>query len=428
MVSKRYILLLCSILCGLFIALAAGFAFRLTGEAAVSSPADQAPNADRYVLLAWNDLGMHCYNRDFQNIGVLPPYNTLWAQVIRVGDPPEIITSNLQVTYVFTDNTESVSKSNFWTYAQSLFGLTNPLTPNIGLTGRGLSGTMTVHNDHFSAEGIPLTEFTDSNPGTAEPYQLATIIVSSTLSGERLAEAVVVSPVSTEMHCDTCHNDTGEATAGKITPTGKTETNILTLHDQENLEKYPANKSAPLMSSQPVLCASCHASAALGAPGEPGVPNLSKAMHTKHSEEDIPPTTAGCYSCHPGPNTRCLRDAMSQKGMGCVDCHGDLAVVAQNISPWLNEPRCDHCHGKLVRQDHALYRMSSSHGGVYCEGCHDSTHAIAPSSQPRDGLKFMALQGQPGPLRTCTVCHTTDPGVTFTHQPTLFLPLTTNKH
>ena len=30
-----------------------------------------------YKILAWNDLGMHCYNRDFSDLAVLPPYNTL---------------------------------------------------------------------------------------------------------------------------------------------------------------------------------------------------------------------------------------------------------------------------------------------------------------------------------------------------------------
>ncbi len=47
--------------------------------------------AAKYVILAWNDLGMDCYNRDFRDLAVLPPYNTLWAQVIEVADPPRIV-------------------------------------------------------------------------------------------------------------------------------------------------------------------------------------------------------------------------------------------------------------------------------------------------------------------------------------------------
>ena len=65
------------------------------------------------MVLAWNDLGMHCYNRNFQDLGVLPPFNNLWAQVIKVGDPPQIITSGIEVTYEFPNNTYSVGKVRF---------------------------------------------------------------------------------------------------------------------------------------------------------------------------------------------------------------------------------------------------------------------------------------------------------------------------
>ena len=44
--------------------------------------------AENYIILGWNDLGMHCANKDFQNICILPPYNTLVTQVICVCDPP----------------------------------------------------------------------------------------------------------------------------------------------------------------------------------------------------------------------------------------------------------------------------------------------------------------------------------------------------
>jgi hypothetical protein len=360
-----------------------------------SSPLNTA--ADKYVVLTWNDLGMHCYNWDFSDLAVLPPYNTLWAQVVKVGNPPQIITTGVSVSYVFTDNTYSVGKSNFWTYAQKLFGVS--LAPNIGLTGRGLSGTMSVASDHFVAEGIPLTEFSDSAPTTRDPYQLAHIVARDA-SGAILAENTVVAPVSTEMHCDNCHKDHGRG--NEDIATGKVEQNILTKHDQE--------EGTHLMDQRPVLCASCHSSNALGAPGKPGVPSLSNAMHSQHAEE-VPSTLDGCYNCHPGPTTRCLRDVMSSRfGMDCISCHGTLSQVARNPNPWLNEPRCDHCHSDgQHQQNNALYRFSTGHGGVYCEGCHDSTHAIAQSTQPKDAIKFINLQGHAGTLDTCTVCHLTTP-------------------
>jgi hypothetical protein len=387
----------------------------LGGSGLAAAQSSDAPVAGDYVLLGWNDLGMHCYNRDFQNLAVLPPYNNLWAQVIKRGDPPQIVTTGIEVTYVFTDNTYSVGKSNFWTYAQAIFGLPNPLPANIGLTGKGLSGSMDLNGDHFQADGIPLTEFSDSAPTTPQPFQLATIIAKDTNTLAVLATAKVVAPVSTEMRCDECHCDTCEA-SGDITPTGKVETNILTLHDKEELSHYPPGYG-PLMQSQPVLCANCHASNALGKPGLPGIKNLSNAMHGKHAEEGgFPNDTSGCYKCHPGPTTKCLRDVMSTKfGYTCQNCHGDLLHVSQNPDPWLNEPRCDTCHGSVVHMNDPLYRHSKGHSGVYCEGCHDSTHAIAQSSQPRDATKFIDLQGYAGTLNKCTVCHLTQPVGAFMH-------------
>lgn len=357
--------------------------------------------AGDYVLLAWNDLGMHCYNRDFTDLAVLPPYNTLWAQVVRVGNPPQVITTGITVTYVFTDNTYSVGKSNFWTYAKKLFGVDLP--PNVGLAGKGLAGVMDRQGDHFEAVGIPLTEFRDSAPTTPYPYQLATITVRNASTGAKLAESIVVAPVSTEMHCDYCHSDNGEG--NEHIATGRVETNILTKHDQEHMAQYPITFTGRLMDQRPVLCAKCHSSNALGAPGVRDIPSLSKAMHSKH-EDEVAQNLNGCYSCHPGPQTRCLRDVMSQRGMDCVSCHGPMSTVAQNPNPWLNEPRCDTCHNSgPFNQDQPLYRMSKEHGGIYCEACHDSTHAIAPSTQPNDAIKFISLQGHTGTLDTCTVCH-----------------------
>ena len=376
-------------------------AFEVLPEAVPATVATQTG----YILLVWNDLGMHCYNADYQYLATLPPGNTLWAQVLQVGDPPQIITTGITVTYSFADNTYSVGKTNFWDYDQLLFGVDLP--PNVGLAGKGLSGTMDVYTDHFAAEGIPLTEFGDSAPTTPNPYQLATVVVWDAESGQKLAETTAVAPTSSEMNCAYCHYDEGvEGIA-----TGNVERNILALHDQR--------ESTTLVQDAPVLCATCHASNALpDVPMEPGQrPNLSQAIHAVHAEGDvgIPDGIDGCYLCHPGANTRCLRDVMSQPpyDMECTDCHGTLMEVADaGRIPWLEEPSCadSGCHDDGQHdQDAALYRLSTGHGGVYCAGCHDSPHAIAPSREAADSLKFIALQGYDGPLNTCATCHVTSP-------------------
>jgi hypothetical protein len=111
---------------------------------------------------------------------------------------------------------------------------------------------------------------------------------------------------------------------------------------------------------------------------------------------------------------------MSQNfSLNCTNCHGDITVVAQIQNPWLNEPKCSNtgCHGSGYDTIQALYRQSTGHGGIYCEACHDSTHAISPSREANDSIKFLTLQGHTGSLSDCTTCHATTPVDMFIHSP-----------
>jgi hypothetical protein len=357
------------------------------------------PQTSSYVLIGWNDLGMHCYDRDYSTAAVLPPYNNLWAQVIKRGDPPQIVTSGITVEYSFPKNTYSVGKTNFWDYAQKLFGVV--LAPNVGLAGKGMSGQMDAVGNHFVAEGVPVTEFSDANPSPPDYYQMARMVAKDA-SGYSLAVTNVVAPISSEMRCDTCHNQPS---------TTNFRMNILQKHDEEEQTTLAAQAQA----GNPVLCANCHADPALGMSGIPGVPSLSSAMHSKHAEE-----TTNCYSCHPGPLTQCLRDVMSQKfGVTCTDCHegGMLALGQENRTPWVDLPRCGNCHASQFAENQGkLYKLSTGHGGLYCESCHNSTHAILTSREAKDNAQSIALQGYAGTIQECTVCHLTRPTSGGPHQ------------
>ncbi|MGH1462687.1 MAG: hypothetical protein ACRBB6_11675 [Neptuniibacter sp.] len=170
-----------------------------------------------------------------------------------------------------------------------------------------------------------------------------------------------------------------------------------------------------------------------------------------------------CYACHPGKRAQCLRGAMTKSGIVCQDCHGNMEQVGDDFSrgddkriPWASEPGCQSCHtGDAVNNmadnsdvikaadgirllqafrrgdvnatpilalnkrfaetqdpegnDH-LYRLSKGHGGVMCEGCHGSTHAIWPNPMlsSNDNLTSMDLQGHTGTLTECDTCH--EPG------------------
>ncbi len=161
-----------------------------------------------YVIFAWNDLGMHCDQDDYSYFMVLPPYNTLKAQVLRRGsEGASLVTSGVTVTYSFPKKKNSALHTNFWAYAPQ-FGFNSPI--NVGITGTPLAGNMKLAADgkSWEAVGIPITPYDDD--GTWDPYGTAVINVKDS-SGRSLQNVNVVAPVSTEMTCSDCHGTTQPA-------------------------------------------------------------------------------------------------------------------------------------------------------------------------------------------------------------------------
>ena len=349
----------------------------------------KTPKDTTYIVIAWNDLGMHCANKYFGNMCILPPYNNQRAQVIRVGTAtslPHIMTTGFSVSYQIPGNTYSVGKTDFWTYASGMFGTTIP--NNIGLTGAGLSGTMDITGNYFHIEGIPVTPYPDTDLVNEHPFQL-TLIKAYNSSSTMVASTRSVIPVSNEISCVSsgCHSS---------------EQNILDSH--ESVSGFDPNV-------KPILCANCHQDNALGKPGTAGTPVFSEAVHTLHGS-----ITNDCYKCHPGPNTQCLRDIMHTKGMVCQDCHGTVSNVGQSITngrqAWLQEPDCGAtaCHGAAHGAEPGkLFRNSQGHGSLFCSACHGSPHAILPTNNSNDNLQNLTLQGYIGTLNSCIVCHGVNP-------------------
>ena len=47
-----------------------------------------------YALLAWSELGMHCIDgKDYSVMSILPPYNTVHAQLVKQAEPPKMVTA-----------------------------------------------------------------------------------------------------------------------------------------------------------------------------------------------------------------------------------------------------------------------------------------------------------------------------------------------
>jgi hypothetical protein len=176
------------------------------------------------------------------------------------------------------------------------------------------------------------------------------------------------------------------------------------------------------------------------------------------------PDQQACYLCHPGKTTQCLRGAMTDS-ITCQNCHGTMGAVGGATAlatggsidgkndghprrPWVDLPRCQSCHtgdaknhlsladaslmasdgirtllafdasdsaasprkataSRFAENAGTLFRYSKGHGGVACEGCHNSTHAIWPNpiDTHNDNVASRQLQGHSGTLTDCTTCH-----------------------
>jgi hypothetical protein len=318
--------------------------------------------------------------------------------VIKLGNPPEVVTAGITVTYSIENNTYSYGKHSFgqfWDNAVALFGPVLGITDlphDQGLAGAHLSGAMTPAGDHFVVVGIPVTPVDDADHW--DPFQVAHIVVKDG-QGKTIAQTRATVPTSEEMNCARCHGAQAFA-------------NILATHDEAN--------GTNLLTATPVLCATCHGSPALGTSG-PGTSGkyLSQAMHTFHATSG-----AACYDCHPGALTKCQRSlAHTTENGNCTTCHGDLATVGGSIpsqrTPWVNEPACATCHTGVaeVATGSTLYRNAPGHGGVYCAGCHGSPHAMIPSREAPDNYQALQYQGFTGivkSLGSCGACHESSRG------------------
>ncbi len=137
--ARRKRLALCGIVCaaamvltGTFAAIAVGplNSINSTSQNASSPPSVSVPERPRQSLINFqvvgaNDLGMHCGDFDHRNVSILPPFNTLHAQVIKKGATPQILDqTQAQVVYSGVSNPNDpananpvpsrVYKTNFW--------------------------------------------------------------------------------------------------------------------------------------------------------------------------------------------------------------------------------------------------------------------------------------------------------------------------
>jgi len=175
---------------------------------------------------------------------------------------------------------------------------------------------------------------------------------------------------------------------------------------------------------------------------------------------------AVCQDCH-GQMTQVGNDFSRNQPGGRFVIRSDFYTNPHTPRvPWLNEPTCGSCHtgdavSNLIRSpgvipagdgirlleaylgtdpkatpilltntrfaeprvasgppkgNPQLFRLSvDTHGGVFCEGCHGSTHAEWPvlNANANDNVTPTEVQGHGGKIVECDACHTGSLGLTL---------------
>ncbi len=438
-------------------------------EEATVPPFD--PAGDDYVLLAWSGLGAHFFS-DCSDYWVLrPPGSDLFAQLIRRGPLPEVVTEGVRVRYRVQPGFENpAARMAFWENVGSVFGKNLP--DNTGLAGKGLAGVMEGSDSPgaYVAERVPAAPYPEKSGYL--PYPLFYITAEEEASGRVLAVTTMAAPASTEMGCRRCHGGKWrvDGTAGVSAATAG---RILKTHDEnEDTDLWQAAEQG-----RPVRCRDCHIGFQKSRKEEKASSkalSLSAAIHGRHAHYLTRRGEKACLSCHPasasGPSGS-LRGIHQKIGLDCTACHGAMADHALSLLkqersagrdvrhlmthlkpqtadsvarinprwPWVQQPDCLNCHidyrqpetfsafNTWTASGNDLFRMRREETDrIMCQACHGAAHALYPTEniygKNRDNLPALQHQKTPLPIaanRNCAVCHTMDMGMDM-HHPNIY--------
>ncbi len=430
-----------------FIALTATLA--AAALVATAAPLLASQSASTYKVIAWNDLGMHCACPTFGGFLLLPPFNTVKAQVFKYGtNDPVLITSanaaGMTVTYSMVENTDAILQadpyfSQWISYSPKLFPGFAPVVGGkvMGLAGNGIAGTMTYDSTllDWTAVGIPAYPVTTGDPTkdimidplggpNRDPFLTTNVYVKDS-TGKIVAQTSTVTPVAFG-GCCSCHLKLAAANGYPSTPAGSFAY-LGKMHGQ-NSSKIDISMIDPDGDGVggPIRCSWCHWDPAMGENAAPGLaavwPNytilpgatftkadvkvsqysFSDVLHRFHTQDPLvlstydPNIANNCYDCHPGNNVNCYRGSHKVKtAIWCVDCHGNLnqrVAAGQLTQPWKTStlPSC----------------TSPALGIKSAFACH-ATSVVGGTTYPATPTlfgKFINSRGHKGSPK-CQTCH-----------------------
>ncbi|NOQ69057.1 MAG: hypothetical protein GQ573_02975 [Gammaproteobacteria bacterium] len=404
------------------------------------------------IVMASNDLGMHCACPGTEKMLLLPPFNTLRAQVIeRGGKSPVILAdpNDIRVEYDVIENhdvfnsykPDDPSKTDLstdfyfstWMDMQPLYGLGSARVddggPNHGAI-RGVTGAMLAGEMDAQAEGwwekIGVPAFPDAhNSSNSEyimvdplggpnrnPYLTAEVEVFDQSNNALLASTTTTVPVSFGGCCG-CHL---ELTADNgMDPNPDNSFDLMgTLHERDSGINFALLDPDGDGVTGPIRCSVCHWDPAMGEsyPGEATHPDgyadpdnagqflpksqftFSDVLHRWHVENTQvlsynPDLATDCYECHPSNNVMCYRGHHTNKTLG----QDDHAV-------W-----CTDCHGDLHERvaEGQLEQPWQESTLPRCQDCHSATGETA--NLHAFGGSYLKSMAHKNDTILCSTCH-----------------------
>lgn len=233
-------------------ACAVGLALGLAGNLSLAASRD-------VVIIGTNDLGMHCACPGAEYFLLLPPFNTLRAQVIERGAKPRILDDPnlIRVEYNIVENTDETLKADpyfsTWIEMSPKYGFPPAVNEDgriQGLTGAMLDGEMHAKTGEGWWEIVGVPAFpdvsdlssdaekimidpvdTDDPTKRRNPYLTGNLKVFDRLTDQLLAETSTTVPVAFGGCCG-CHLEV-TADAG-LEPTPENSFSMMgQLHERE---------------------------------------------------------------------------------------------------------------------------------------------------------------------------------------------------
>ncbi len=182
------------------------------------------------------------------------------------------------------------------------------------------------------------------------------------------------------------------------------------------------------MANGGLVCQDCHGNMSqVGndfskdvSPANPGNFHLGSDFYKNMATLRVPwANEPGCGSCHTGnamDNLAGGSDVLTNPedssgnpdGIRLLQAYRQGDTKATPIVPG-NKQFAENvvAEGRASDGNPKLYRVSTGHGGLMCEGCHGATHAEWPNANPlaNDNIAATQIQGHTGTVAECTACH-----------------------